>query len=298
MNDVTMMASGLDGLARAGEKTWFHGHFGAGVLAGERLLRRTDFTEEVKNGIRDQIAKAKAAEPELFVTMEGGTPVPFRTRLIAALLPHVLNLSISGHGVIYGAMALQAMDEVPELASPARVAGIEKLLALALRDRNHRYYGIADYRMVEPTADFPSYTTTEAMAERSLAECTELFADRELEGTTYFFTAEKLHGVTLAHALLTLEKLGFRELVRKGLSAHRKALWLNRHRPPTGAAMARVRKPDVTPYHGGYWRKESFDDHGLKLAIAGLELVDVLSPEARARYFDPATFWHPFVRAV
>ncbi len=298
MTNVTLLKEGLDGLARAGEVSWFAGHFGAALLAGERLVRREDFSPEVKAGILDQMDKARATTPKLFAPLPDSEPVPdYRARLSAALRPHVEDVSISGHGAIYGAMALQAMGEAPHLATRARLDGIERLMKLALHDRDHRYYGIEDYRTATPPDNFPTYHTLDAMAAQAIAECSELFPDGYVGEYFYYFTAEKLHGVTFGHALLTLEKIGLADLARLGLRAHRKALWLNRHRPPTGQPLARIPAPEVTPFHAGYWQKQNFDDHGLKLAIATLELLERIPPAERTRVYEPATFWSPFVRA-
>ena len=75
MNTKDMVIKGLTGLARAGETSWFDGHFGAAVLTADRLLKRKDLNSEVKDGIRNQVDYVFRDHADLFV--------PF--------LPHQLN---------------------------------------------------------------------------------------------------------------------------------------------------------------------------------------------------------------
>jgi len=290
-----LVLKGLTALARAGATSWFDGHFGAATLAGALLLERADLSAEVKSGVSDQIRRAEDAKPPLFIPFETTAlhPEP-EAALLEALLPNLEKLSISGHGIIYGVAALRAVRENPELGTREIIDGIVQLLGRTLVDKRNRYYGVENYQTLP--LETQTYASVEAMAMDAFAESKVLCLDGKVGEAFYYFTAEKLHGLTLAHALRTLWDLGYRELATKGFAVHKTALKLNRMSPPDAQNRRNVGPFGVTPFQASYWKKDHFDDHGLKLAAATLELLDGLTADQRAQVYDSNTFWGPFLR--
>jgi len=290
-----LVLKGLTALARAGATSWFDGHFGAATLAGALLLERPDLSAEVKVGVSDQIRRAEDAKPTLFIPFENTAlhPDP-EAALLEALQPNLEKLSISGHGIIYGVASLRAIRGNPELASHEIIDGIAQLLGRTLVDKKNRYYGVENYQSLP--LEKPTYRSVEAMAMDAFAESKVLYLDGTVGEVFYYFTAEKLHGLTLAHALRTLWDLSYRELATKGFAIHKTALKLNRMTPPDSETRRNVGPFGVTPFQASYWQKDHFDDHGLKLAAATLELLDGLTEEQRAQVYDSNTFWGPFLR--
>ncbi len=298
MND-SQLKLGLLGLARAGDTTWFNGHFGATVLAGQDLLKRSDFSAQVKLGIKDQISRALQIKPELFIPFENDTPATnAEENILAAVKKNTKALSISGHGIIYGALALNALKQLNGEMTQKTLEGIIKLLTLTLTDRKTRYYNISDYSHVRVTQEdaIPEYDSVETMVVTSLKECSVLYKDMQVGPDFYFFTAEKLHALTFAHAISLLWKLGHVQTAKDAFPIHRKMVKLNRMVPPKELAVPVKATKGLHPYLPEYWAKDHFDDHAIKLAIAVIELLEDLPKEKIATLYKKEEFWEPFMR--
>lgn len=292
--DHELLSAGLTGLARAGGVGWFQGHYGAAVLAGAFLLRRKDLPPAVRDMVAEHAASILRAQPSFFAPLPRERAVrDWESALVAAIAPSAHELRRSGHGVIYGALALRAARDVPELLGPTLLRGLTDLLQRAFGDGPDRYYGMPDYL---PTArSGHTYRSAKEMALRTFEECRIVFPDGEYGGRFHFLSGEKLHAVTYAQALADLEELGYPELARDGYPAHRRHLELTRLAPPHVAPVSIV-APGRTPRDIAYWQRDHFDDHALKLAYAGLALLDRLSIDERSEAIDPATFWPSLMR--
>lgn len=206
-------------------------------------------------------------------------------------------LVISGHGVIYGALALQALRERPEAGTEAVVSGIERLLQKTLKDRGNRYYGVPDEEIHRvPVDEIPKYNGVSDLVTTAFRESRERYRDGYVGEAYYYFTAEKLHGITFAHAIYLLDRLGYSELARKAFPLHRRMMKLNRMIPPKPEELRVEELPGVTPFQVSYWQKDHFDDHALKLGIAALELLDAFPEVKSSKVYDPDKFWGPFMR--
>ena len=93
-----------------------------------------------------------------------------------------------------------------------------------------------------------------------------------------------------------LADLGYGDLARMGYDAHREQLRLNRMTPPNPEERLADRSSSLTPSDAAYWRRDHFDDHVLKLACAGLELLDRVPAPERSEIYRPESFWGPFMR--
>ncbi|MFZ3230511.1 MAG: hypothetical protein WA160_09935 [Pseudobdellovibrio sp.] len=51
-----------------------------------------------------------------------------------------------------------------------------------------------------------------------------------------------------------------------------------------------------TPFYLEYWKRDNFDDHILKLAYSGLELLDQIPVDDKKICYNSETFWAPFIR--
>lgn len=292
MND--RMKLGLTGLARAGAVGWFPGHFGAAVLAGHFLLGRRDLPAEVKEEIATQTDAIPGLAPKLFVPFPEAAALPdAEARLVEALAPNVRKLAKSGHGVIYGSLALRALRERPELATAEIVLGLEKLFASARDDAPDRYWGVADYHAAPMPSDPPPYASLDELARRAFDEMEVVYPEQQIDGETYYFSGEKLHTFTYAQALCDLDSLGYGALAREGLEPHRKHLALSRMTPPSGEPKRPAPDATFTPLTLHYWKRDRFDDHALKLAYAALALLD----RARPASYDAGTFWQTLARS-
>ncbi len=293
------LVQGLAALSRAGRSGWFDGHIGAAMIAlglfetENRLPRETRYLVRRQRTLHlTRYADYFALPTERSPKIEGTGPI------LAALRPHLGRLATSGHGVIFGALALRSLDAAPEMATEHLVDGITTLLGAAALDRPDRYFGRPDYHAAtteigaDQPGDPPTYGSSLEMIRAALRALDLVQDDAEIDGRRYYFAGEKLHAVTHAQALCLLEDLGHGDLARAGFAGHRRQLELNRQEPPGDHASAPRRPYHLTPIDPGFWDGPLKDAHTFKLAYAGHDLLRRLPAAERVRYFAGlARFW-------
>jgi hypothetical protein len=271
------IASGLTALSRNAElngKRWFIGHIGAAVMAGGFLLENGRISEEARHLLRGQLDEVMAENEPFFVPFEEAPTVPL-TRLLAAIEQNCSTLSMSGHGVIYGTLALRALDAFPGMATAALIDGIIPTLESTRQDDPARYYGIEDYREYRPRR---MDTDLEVAAQRAYRMSCENIADNQtLAGRYYFFAGEKLHGITHAQALLNLSSLGYPELAARGLANLNKQLELNEQQPE---GLEKAGGLSLNVLDQSFWRHKFKDLHSIKLAYSSIELNGAFGDQA------------------
>lgn len=293
------LVQGLAALGRAGRAGWFDGHVGAAMIALGLFETENNLRQETRYLVRRQRTLHLARFADYFaLPTEPSRRIDGVAPILAALAPHVTRLATSGHGVIFGALALRALHAAPEMATENLIAGIVALLGTAAEDRPNRYYGRPDYqaRTTEVPADGrdqpPAYQSSQDMIRAALAELDPVYDDAEIDGRRYFFAGEKLHGVTHAQALCLLEDLGHGPMARAGFAGHRRQLELNRQEPPADQAIARRRPYHLIPIDPGFWDGPCKDAHAFKLAYAGYDLLRRLPADERVRHLAGlARFW-------
>jgi hypothetical protein len=263
------IASGLTALARNAELkggSWFIGHIGAGVMAGGFLLENERLSEEARALLKGRLDEVIAENLPHFAPYEHAETVPL-TGLLDAIEQNCSTLCMSGHGVIYGTLALRALNVHPEMATAALIEGILPTLEATQQDDPARYYGVEDFRVYEAeTVD----TELESAVQRAYRMSCENIADNQVfEGRHYFFAGEKLHGITHAQALLDLSGLGYVELASKGLVNLNKQLELN-ERLPEG--LERAEDISLNVLDRSFWAHKFEDLHSIKLAYSAIEL--------------------------
>ena len=275
-----LLARGVHALARSGKEHWAAGHFGAALLSGRWLLKEGALPETARARLAARLRDSVAGDPARYALPDPG-PVVGAGPLVASLEDGIDDLCNSAHGTIYVAAALRAFHERPELATEPIVLGITALHRNTQGPDPARYFGIDDISQVaieaEPRPSAP--IDAGALLLASLREFEVVYGDRTIDGHPYYFAGEKLHLVTHAHALWQLDALGYGALARRGRAAHHRQLRLTRQTPPEPrTALPRIASG---PYDPDWWRARTDPWHDMKFAHAVLELLTVLSKEAR-----------------
>ncbi|NNC89326.1 MAG: hypothetical protein HKN82_12775 [Akkermansiaceae bacterium] len=264
---------GLCGMARAPRaKNTMAGHLGAAVVAGylygeeapgldpkvyaavERDLDRVMRGEEAF--WYDQ-EKAGLAIPDLFKPLPKQPPAPGAGEVIAkALANNIGRTRQSGHNVIFSALAIRALHDHPEHATPEMVDGIRKLIAGFDKAHPGRGYfgrenGWKNGNEVTPPGDddVPPYDSLQEMAEVIVAELTRSAGVRR-QGFGGLF-----HLINHAAALIELANYGHGDLAQEGIPAHRHHLRLWKCLPDVGGELGALVKADKPPTDPAYWSR-------------------------------------------
>ncbi|WLR50800.1 hypothetical protein LC040_16290 [Bacillus tianshenii] len=284
MIDQSYLEKGLTALAHAGTKSVFSGHYGAAFLAAYFMNESHDLPSYVQEGLVRNCEQIEQSHSEFFQLFEQATASKdLVDKLVRSIDLNLAQLRSSGHGVILGVLALKALLERPELCTEKIVEGITLLVENAVDDRGDRYYGYDDYRIVESNDVFgiPEYHSIVDMVEVAFAECRFAAPDRKVGNRFYFFSGELEHGVTLAHAIVELDKLGYNSLVKKGLAIHRIQMHLNRQRPEEVLREVVVKPTYSSVFDESYWRQTFTDPHSIKVPYSALSLFKDLSEQKK-----------------
>lgn len=302
------LSKGLNALARAHLLSSMAGHLGASVVAGYFVWeRRPDLEPEVYRGIEHDLDRvmrgdsvfgkrmtknAEIADPELFANFPEERPDENLVDGIAeALEKSIGKPRQSGHNVIFASIAIRALKEHPEFATPSVVGGICKLLALF--DETHPgsgYYGkgkgrIAGNKISLPEEDgTPEYTDIEGMGKAVLDEL--IRQDPQVHRQGY---GGLVHINNHAAGIVCLAQSGYAALVPKAIESHRQHLRLWRNLPDLGAELGPMKISEFSPYAAAYWTTGKVPDdralltHRVKTMYGFDELVDGVDDEPRER---------------
>lgn len=264
--------AGLCALARAHRAGAMSGHLGAAAVAA--WLFTHDFEglpEETCRALAREVDRLEQGEETVwFDPVKTGLTVadffePFEPSprldnapavLVNELWRSVDRLRQSGHNVIFGALALRALRQRGEMAEAAIVQGLDRLLAL-FKDAGpgRGYYGRARGWLAgsvaprAPEAEVPPYESPLEAARVAL----KLVAEHAHEHRRGF--GGLFHIINHACALIDLEMLGYRDLARAGVAAHRDHVRLWLALPVLDAELGKLQRADADPLSPDYWRK-------------------------------------------
>ena len=243
MVNFDFLGKGLNALARAYRVNAMSGHLGAAVVAGYFIAEQhPDLDDKVYEGIERSLGRIIQGESvfgpkknspitvaEMFAAFPKEKPNENLIGGIAeALAENISQARQSGHNVIFASIAIRALKDHPDFATPQVTDGIRKLIrSFNGATPGNGYYGKAkgriDGRKVPLPEDdkFPPYADLSAMAEVVFDELIEHADDRRVG------FGGLVHIINHAAALAELSRYGFPELAKKGLAGHHQhvALW-------------------------------------------------------------------------
>jgi hypothetical protein len=173
-----------------------------------------------------------------------------------ALAASIGQLRQSGHNVIFSAIAIRALHDHPQYATPSIINGIRKLIegfngAVAGRGYYGRQRGWIDGGQIDlPPDDFPPYQDQQAMVEVVVDELIRSAAVRR-QGFGGLF-----HIINHAAALIELSRFGHQDLARQGLPAHHHHVRLWRSLPDVQDELGALRRAKFDPRTRQYWSQQ------------------------------------------
>ena len=174
-----------------------------------------------------------------------------------ALAENIASTRQSGHNVIFASIALRALHDHEEYATPAMVGGITKLMKGFNGVTSGRgYYGKergwlqGENVDLTKVRDVPFYQSEQEMVELVIDELIQSVAMRR-QGFGGMW-----HIINHAAAITQLSRYGYRDLARKGFAAHRQHLRLWRTLPDVKEELGVLKRSGADPRLPGYWSGE------------------------------------------
>jgi len=272
MIDVDYLPKGLNAMARAHQVNTMSGHLGAAVVAGHFIgEQHPDLEEKVCDGIEAELERiirgesvfspkkgAALSAPAMFEPFARERPEGRLTDGIAeALSRNIDRARESGHNVIFAALAIRALKDHPDMATPSITDGIRKLIAgfdNALPGSG--YYGkekgrIKGREVILPSGDgIAPFTDLTTMANTVVDDLIAHAAQRR-EGF-----GGPWHVINHAAALAELARYGYRELAVKGLPAFREHFRLFRTVPDVSEEKGAETPTADAPLTPSFWRPD------------------------------------------
>jgi hypothetical protein len=205
------IVKGLDGMSRVADKgnnPFSGGHNAAAVISSAFFCREQKLSAGVQKELL-AVMEARLLTSPIYVARPKETADP---KLVEGLLEDldagIATLRSSGHNIIFAVVALKALREVPEAATPERVGGLRKMVTSfgatkgGARKDSNPLIDLGDERKFIHFV-FDEYLTA---------------IDLYLNGMGHHGFAG--HVITIGHALVELNRMGHKELARKGVPAY------------------------------------------------------------------------------
>ncbi|WP_318498489.1 hypothetical protein [Photobacterium leiognathi] len=257
---------------------WFQGHTGAALLAGNSLLHSGALNDLAKQSLQERLAQFADDNQHLMNPLAASPETIDYSKVVNAIALNAQQLCHSGHGVIYGALFLNAVTNNNVVVTERMVTNIAKLIINCMDDNWGRYYGLADYREYQPT----SLLNKGEIDIHQLCILAVTRSTQDLHNNTdeHFFSGDKLHGITHSHAIFLLDKLGYKELAQQAAQQSLIQLELNDRKPESGLKKVVPKLFDLSDPN--IWGRDFNDDHQIKLAHSYVELsININQPLAK-----------------
>ncbi|AXG70220.1 hypothetical protein KORDIASMS9_02459 [Kordia sp. SMS9] len=283
-----LIHKGLFAMADSSQtENWFFGHWGAAIITTALFIDLNPLSEEAKNAAISRIDKILKSneiifkdEPTSKQTTESLQP------LLDAIEININNLSSGAHGVIYGALALKAIDFLNYEIPNSYIGHICSVVKSAQNDGLlDRYWNISNYKETNISlSQIPTFNNVYEAALFCLKNQKNLKANQEINNKFHFFQGTKLHQITHSHALVLLHELGYKELAKKGIHSLRKQIAFG-DLAPKGLKPHSLQKV-YSPFQASFWETEANDIHFYKLAYPVFDLFRTLNIENNERLLE------------
>jgi len=310
MIDFDYLYKGICGLAHAHQAGTMAGHLGAAVAAGyffgedESML-----PDEVFQGVTGELKRVMAGEEaiwfnarkagvtpsELFKPFPQAEPKPAAIKsIVTALQKNVGQTRQSGHNIIFASIAVRALQDHQDFATPQIIEGVCKLTAgFNTAHAGHGYYGKAKGwqtgKQVKLTADnnFPQYQSIQDMVNVTIAQLIQT-APIKKQGFGGLW-----HLINHAAAITELNRLGHETVAQQALPAHHQHVRLLRSLPDVESELGAVTKSSHDPREAVYWqgmlkRDQARLTHRIKTLYGYYTLRRLISDQKMQKQADDA----------
>lgn len=251
------IVQGLDGMSRvaeAGNNSFTGGHNAAAVISSAFFCRNEKLTEATQQEILSLIEARLLTSPIYVPRPEEKADPELVDGLVQDLDAGIDTLRFSGHNIIFAAVSLKALREVPEAATPERVAGLRKMVLS---------FGTGKGRGFAP----PDKETFVDLRDEKLF--IRFVFEEYLKAMELYLNGKGHHGfaghvLTVGHALLELRRMGYEETAHKGVEAY----WQFVQQARVGANLGGKKVQDApttfrTPISQDYWVEQNKRKAGL-----------------------------------
>lgn len=286
---MTLFASSVRSMAAYGPDRWFLAHRGAARIAGTFLQRSGAAlppslcarVEKELPFLQDDLVEVERRLQD----QESGTFVEVQDRIVL----NARALRNSGHGSIYGALALRAIREIDGALHPSVYGGLSRLFEMTRLDELQRYYGVSNYdehlesaRSSGRLEVWPSLDLSR-LAVKAFEALDVIYPDTVIDGRRYFFTGELIHIVTMARACSDYAFLGHEDIALQLQQRCLEHIALTRFSNVPLDPIARPKEGKLLDFD---WEQARFNDpHVIKLLYAYEGLQDLV-PEDRRDLMD------------
>lgn len=280
---------GLAGLARAHDAGDANrGHYGAGLIAAYLLSADHPLPAATRAGLHDQAERFIAHNRRFLTPYPGSGPTIGSTeaRLIAALTSNVDHLCAIGHNVIFAVMAIRALRRLgqdPGERQTASLCAAITDLSSPLTTAMGLDLGGLDLAAMPPYRDSAEVAVT---ALREMPKFARVYAG--------LFAGWVGHVVTLGHAVVELDRLGYADLARRAHRPHRLLVAqaaLLHHHPPDG--LVENERVPWSPLQPEFWQRDYAGNnwayaHTFKYPLAYLALRPAIADAQEQGRLDEA----------
>ena len=241
------LVKGLDGMSRVADKghdPFSGGHNAAAVMASAFFCREQKLDEGTRKAILSLI-EARLLSSPIYEPRPTETADPGLVEgLVKDLDAGIDRLRRSGHNIIFANICLKALREVPEAATPARVAGLRKMVRSfgTRRDGGSRFQNDGTFVDLSDETRFVHFALEEYL------KALDLY--RNGKGHHGFAG----HLLTIGHALIELRRAGYQEMANKGVEAYWRFVRQARDGADLGGRKVQDAPPrSPTPRERDYW---------------------------------------------
>jgi len=274
-NIERLLKIGLYAMSKSSEEErWFPGHIGASLITIALFIEENSLNSEVEKVI---ISKAdEIIDLNLIRYLDISSDIKQSIKPIEdAIAVNVENFSADGHGIIYGSLALKAIDILDINISSDIIQGINKLILLAQNDNVGRYWTVENYKTLNiEHSQLNHFKDVYEAADYCLNHQENVLNNEVINDKTYYFSGSRLHEVTHSNALMLLDKLGYSNLAKTGLRGLEKQIYFNKKQP---TELRPEKNHQVfNPLEVEFWKYPIKDYHHYKLAYAVFNLFNIL----------------------
>jgi hypothetical protein len=271
MIDFEYLQAGVYGLANAHKAGAMAGHLGAAVAAGYFFGEdQSDLPDEVFRGMEGEMKRVIAGEEaiwwnarqagvtpaDLFKPLPKEEPKPDTMKtIVEALEENIGETRQSGHNIIFASIAIRALHDHADFATPEVITGIARLTegfntAHAGRGYYGKEKGWLNGNQVKLAADekFHPYASIQQMVEVTIEE---LIATAAIKKQGF---GGLWHIINHAAAITEMNRFGYKELAKRALPAHHQHIRLWRSLPDVEGELGAVLKAEHDPRDPAYWK--------------------------------------------
>jgi hypothetical protein len=247
---------GLDGMSRAadpGSPTFVNGHLAAAVISAAFFCRDEKLDDDTRKELLS-LVEARMLKKPLFEPRKDEKADP---ELVAGLVQDldagIDTLRRYGHNIIFAALSLKALKAEPDAVTPARVKGLREMV---------RSFGKGKGPGGRPKEKdgFTDLADEQKFIHFALEEYLRAM-DLYLVGKGHHGFAG--HLLTTGHALVELNRLGYKETAAKGVTAYWQFVEEARRGVDLGGKKVKAAPPaPPTPLERDYWVEQGKRDPG------------------------------------